>query len=52
MAIKGITFDEQLVTAKNDGGLYNAILTDGVLWGCGTSVTDGNLNSVDRKSVV
>ena len=44
MAIKGITFDEQLVTAKNDGGLYNAILTDGVLWGCGTSVTDGNLN--------
>ena len=43
MAFKGITFAGQNVTPKNDGGLYNAHYGDGVLWGCGMSVSGDNL---------
>lgn len=34
MALQGKTFDNQLVRAKDDGGLYGAVLSDGILWGC------------------
>lgn len=43
MAFKGITFNEQNVSAKNDGGLYEAHFTDGVLWGCAMSISGNNL---------
>ena len=33
--IKGLTFDNQLVEAANDGRFYSALLTDGILAGCG-----------------
>lgn len=43
MSLKGITFNGANVTAKNDGGLYQAHFTDGVLWGCAMSLSGSNL---------
>lgn len=43
MSLKGITFNGANVTAKNDGGLYQAHFTDGVLWGCAMSLSGTNL---------
>ena len=43
MAFKGITFAGQNVTPKCDGGLYQGICNDGILWGCSMSVLDYKL---------
>ena len=43
MSIKGITFAGQNVTPKNDGGLYGAHFGDGILWGCGMSISGDDL---------
>lgn len=41
---KGCTFDNQNVSSKTDGGLYQSIFPgDGKLWGCSMSVTTGAL---------
>ena len=41
---KGCTFDNQNVSSKTDGGLYQSIFPgDGTLWGCSMSVTAGAL---------
>ena len=38
--IRPITFEEQVVGSKNDGGVYRNIYPhDGILWGCGMTVT-------------
>jgi len=38
--IRPITFEEQIVGSKNDGGVYRNIYpNDGILWGCGMTVT-------------
>ncbi|MEG0257743.1 MAG: hypothetical protein RR632_05545, partial [Christensenella sp.] len=37
MALRGTTFQNQLVKEKDDGGVYDAIFSDGVVWGCGPS---------------
>lgn len=34
-----VTFGGENVTPKNDGGLYQAHYGDGILWGCGMSLT-------------
>ena len=44
--IQGITFDNQVVTAKDHGRLFHALLRDGVISGCNitkttTSITVG-----------
>lgn len=42
--IKGVTFDNQNVTSKIDGGFYNRIFTnDGIVRGCSMSVTTNTL---------
>ena len=38
--IRPITFEEQIVGSRNDGGVYRNIYPhDGILWGCGITVT-------------
>jgi len=38
--IRPITFEEQIVGSRNDGGVYRNIYPhDGILWGCGMTVT-------------
>lgn len=39
----GVTFAEQIVTPSDDGVVYNAILSDGVLTGCGFSYSGATL---------
>lgn len=39
MAFRGITFDEQAVSAMNHGALFEGILNDGILRGCAISST-------------
>lgn len=43
MSFQGITFDNQNVSPKNDGGLYGGFLGDGILWGCGMNISGDNL---------
>lgn len=43
MAIQGITFDNQLVSARNDGALYSGILEDGIINGCVLNFTGNTL---------
>lgn len=43
MSFKGITFAGQNVAPKCDGGLYQGICNDGILWGCSMSVLDNSL---------
>lgn len=43
MAIQGITFDNQLVSARNDGALYSGILEDGIINGCVLNYTGNTL---------
>lgn len=43
MAITGITFDNQAVSAKDHGALFAAILADGWLSGCGLSYSGQTL---------
>ena len=41
---KGCTFENQNVTSKNDGGLYQNIFSeDGILWGCTMSISNNAL---------
>ncbi|MBQ6053042.1 MAG: hypothetical protein IJL30_07160 [Clostridia bacterium] len=44
MAIKGVVFDNQTVTAKDHGRLFEKMLDDGVIEGCTLSVSDNTLN--------
>ena len=39
----GHTFDQQITTSKNDGGLYEHLLSDGAIWGCGISTTSSTI---------
>lgn len=39
MSFVPVTFGGENVTPKNDGGLYQAHFGDGILWGCGMSLT-------------
>ena len=39
MSFVPVTFGGENVTPKNDGGLYQAHYGDGILWGCGMSLT-------------
>lgn len=39
----GVTFAEQIVTPSDDGAVYNAIFSDGVLSGCGFSYSGATL---------
>lgn len=42
--IKGCTFDNQYVSSRTDGGLYESIFPgDGKVWGCSMSVTSSTL---------
>lgn len=42
--IKGCTFDNQYVSSRTDGGLYESIFPgDGKVWGCSMSVTSSAL---------
>lgn len=43
MAIKGITFNNQKVTATNHGAIFSAILGDGVINGCQLNYSGANL---------
>lgn len=43
MAFKGITFAGQNVSPKNDGGLYASHFGDGILWGCGMTLSGDDL---------
>jgi hypothetical protein len=43
MAFKGVTFAGQNVTPKNDGGLYASHFRDGILWGCGETLSGDDL---------
>jgi hypothetical protein len=43
MAFKGVTCAGQNVTPKNDRGLIQSHFTDGILWGCGMSVSGDDL---------
>lgn len=38
-----VTFGGENVTPKNDGGLYRAHHSDGILWGCGMSISGSDL---------
>lgn len=40
----GATFNNQLVKAKYDGGLYQQLLSDGAMWGCAVTTTSGSVN--------
>ena len=40
---RGVTFGGENVTPKNDGGLYGAHFSDGVLFGCEMSIVDDTL---------
>lgn len=42
--IQGINFDNQIVTAKDHGRLYQCLITDGVLNGCTSSFSGTALN--------
>ena len=44
MAIKGVVFDNQTVTAKDHGRLFEKAFDDGVIDGCSLSVSDNTLN--------
>ncbi len=44
MAIKGIVFDNQTVTAKDHGRLFEKAFDDGVIAGCTLSIADSTLN--------
>lgn len=37
MIFRGITFEEQEVTPEDDGRLFQALFTDGILYGCAIS---------------
>lgn len=50
--IKGCTFENQNVTSKNDGGLYSAILRDGILWGCSMSATSTALTIQPGEMII
>lgn len=43
MTIYGTTFDNQNNSAKDDGGLYQSIVSDGVLWGCATTLLQNKI---------
>ena len=43
MAFKGVTCAGQNVTPKNDRGLIQSHFGDGILWGCGMSVSSDDL---------
>ncbi len=50
---KPITFDEQLVKSKNDGGLYGAVFTgDGILWGCGITATADSVTFASGEMIL
>lgn len=51
MSFRGMTFDEQLVHARDDGALYASILTDGILWGCDISVSTDAV-SIQKGQVI
>ena len=42
--IRGCTFDHQNVSSKNDGGLYKYLMSDGIIRGCGLTVTSTSLS--------
>ena len=44
MAIKGIVFDNQAVTAKDHGRLFEKAFDDGVISGCTLSINENTLN--------
>lgn len=44
MAIIGRTFDGQNVTPKADGGYLASLFSDGILWGCGLTVSGGGVS--------
>lgn len=50
--IVGRTFDNQNVSAKADAGLYQAILKDGILWGCGISYTASSISIESGQMIV
>jgi len=43
MSFVGVTFDNQSVTAKNDGRIHRKILSDGIVTGCGLTHSGANL---------
>ena len=43
MAIQGITFDNQLVSARDDGTIFAGILEDGIVKGCALNYTGNTL---------
>lgn len=44
MPFEGVNFDNQQCLAKDDGAVYAALLTDGVLSGCSISFSGGNVS--------
>lgn len=51
MAIRGITFDKQLVRAKDDGDLNAHILGDGIMSGCTCSVSADRLTIAPGRMI-
>ena len=49
--LQGATFDNQIVKAKNDGGFYQRLLSDGALTGCAVTYTPTTINIAEGQII-